>query len=419
MTCSHAVGTVPTMPQNTSTETLQPKAPKTPTGLAGWVEVFRAGSHTDSKGRAITFSAADLDQMVANHVLGAAPAVVGHPTNHETVKKKSGAPAYAWVESYKREGDLLFAKFADINPAFEMGVKSGAYRNRSLSVFEDPKHGWRVRHVGWLGAEPPAIDGLAPVEFAGDESESYEFSAPGYSLVWGMESIAKLLRGLRERIVEKEGIEAADAALPQWHIDSALEAANTARTQFQEADTGRLFSQFTPNTGGSMPITQEQLDAAKAEAAQEATQKAALEFAAKEAELIQLKAERQAERIAAQINGWKTAGKVLPAEEVGLAEFMGALEDADNEFSFSAADGADAKKTPAKFFIDFMSARAPLVKLGQRSESEPAPATTLDQGDYRAIAKAAANFQAAEAKEGREISIDVAVAQVTRGTAKP
>lgn len=417
MTGRHVVGTVPNMPQHTSTAKTSAK-PKTMTGLAGWVEVFRAGRHTDSKGCEVSFSAADLDQMAANHALGAAPAVIGHPKKHETVEEKSGAPAYAWTAGYKREGDLLFAKFADINPAFENGVKSGAYRNRSLSVFKDPKHGWRVRHVGWLGAEPPAIDGLSPVEFAGNESDSYEFSAPGYSLVWGMESIAKLLRGLRERIVEKEGIEAADAALPQWQIDSALEAANTARTQFQEADTGRQFSQSTP-TGGPMPFTQEQLDAAKAEAAQDAKNKVLAEFAAKEAELIKLKSERQAERISALIGGWKAAGKVLPAEETGLAEFMCALEDAGSEFSFSASDGADVKKTPVNFFVDFMSARAPLVKLNQRIDNEPAAVSSVDKANYHDIARAANEFQAAEAKAGREISIDVAVAHVMRGPAKP
>ena len=101
--------------------------PNTVTGLAGWVEVFKAGDHVDSKGRQISFSRADLDQMIANHELGAAPAVLGHPAKVQTKEEKSGAPAYAWADGYKREGDVLFAKFADINPAFEAGVKSKAF----------------------------------------------------------------------------------------------------------------------------------------------------------------------------------------------------------------------------------------------------------------------------------------------------
>ncbi len=116
--------------------------------LAGrWIEVFRAGKHVDSKGRAAEFSQADLDQMIANHALGAAPAVIGHPKHND--------PAYARVQEYRRDGDRLFAKFGDVHPAFDAGVQSGAYFNRSLSVYQDKQHGWRVRHVGWLGAVPP------------------------------------------------------------------------------------------------------------------------------------------------------------------------------------------------------------------------------------------------------------------------
>ncbi|WP_198086641.1 hypothetical protein [Variovorax sp. E3] len=386
------------------------------TGLAGWVEVFKAGDHIDSKGRQISFSQADLDEMIANHELGAAPAVLGHPKKHETVEEKTGAPAYAWTQAYKREGDVLFAQFADINPAFEAGVKSKAYRNRSLSVFKDPQHGWRVRHVGWLGAEPPAIEGLAPVEFAGNASESFEFSAPGYSLVWGLESVAKLLRGLRDRAIEKDGLEEADRVLPQWQIDSAMEAAARARTEFQEADdTGRLFSQ-SDNPGGSMSITPEQLEAAVAKARKEEADKAKADFASKDAELILLKGQRQTERIGAQIKGWKAEGKVLPAEEHGLAEFMANLEDAGAEFTFSASDGKEAKKTPSQFFAEFMAARAPVVKLGKSGKTDD-PGPGVDKTNARAIAAAAAEFQASEEKAGREISIEAAVERVTRDQA--
>jgi hypothetical protein len=121
------------------------KAPQ----LRGWVEIFRTGTHKDSKGREFTASESDLDQIIQNHKLGAAPAVIGHP--------KQDGPAYAWVGDLMRKGASLFSKFADINPAFDDGVALGAYRNRSISLVRDPEHGLRLRHVGWLGAVPPAI----------------------------------------------------------------------------------------------------------------------------------------------------------------------------------------------------------------------------------------------------------------------
>jgi hypothetical protein len=57
------------------------------------------------------------------------------------------------------------------------------------------------------------------------------------------------------------------------------------------------------------------LDAAKEEAREEAEDKAKTDFAATEAKLIKLQAERQTERIGAQIKAWKAEGKLLPAKE--------------------------------------------------------------------------------------------------------
>lgn len=163
-----------------------------------------------------------------------------------------------------------------------------------------------------------------------------------------------------------------------------------------------------------MSFTQEQLDAAKEEARKKAQDEAKAEFAATQAELIKLQAERQSERIAAQIKEWKAGGKVLPAEETGLAEFMAAIEGADAEFTFSAADGKEAKKTPAQFFAEFMAGRSAVVKLGRTSAENGDPGAVLDKTNPRAIARAASEFKASEEKAGREISIDAAVEHVTR-----
>ncbi len=378
------------------------------TALTGWVHVFQAGQQVDSAGRVQTFTAADLDQMVANHTLGAAPAVLGHPKHND--------PAYAWVDGYKRDGDSLYAKFTDINPDFAAGVQSGAYRNKSLSLVKDHAHGWRVRHVGWLGAVPPAIDGLSnkPADFSKTDEACFEFAAPGYSLVWGMESIAKLLRGLREQMIAKDGIEAADAALPQWQIDSALESATQARKEFQD-ERGTPLSLFLKPKGETMTtFTQEQLDVATAEAATAATaaaeSKSKVEFAASQAELLKLRTERQNETIAAQIGGWKAAGKVTPAEEPGLAEFMASLENTTGvELNFSASDKTEVKKTPSQFFSEFMAGRKPVVKLG----ADPVPnESALDLTNPADVSKAASDFMAAEAKEGRTVNAASAVQHV-------
>ncbi len=110
---------------------------------------LQAGKHSDSQGRQASSRPADLDQMVVNHKLGAAPAVLGHP--------KTDDPAYAWTAGLKRDGNSLLAKFEDINPAFEAGVGSGAYRNRSVRVLKDPAPRL-ARPPCWLARRDAACD---------------------------------------------------------------------------------------------------------------------------------------------------------------------------------------------------------------------------------------------------------------------
>jgi hypothetical protein len=377
-------------------------------GLQDWIEVFRAGTHTDSKGRSCTFTEADLDQMVGNLTLGAAPAVLGHPKHND--------PAYAWVKpgNAKRDGASLFVKFEDINPAFAANVDAGAYRNRSVSVYQDKDAGWRLRHVGWLGAAPPAIDGLAPLDYSA-EVDAYEFGAEDFDVAYALASTAELMRGLREQLIADKGVEAADAVLPNWRIQDIADAAQrvreAARSESETDDGGiRPFSKHDTPGGSMSTITQEQLDAAKEEARKEAEAKHAAEFAASQAELTKLRSERQAERIGIQIADWKAKGLVTPAEATGLAEFMASLESVQGDFAFSAADKSEVKKTPAQFFADFMATRKPLVQLGVRT-TEPTE-ELLDKSNSTAIANAAKEYQAAEEKAGRVVSIEAAVTYV-------
>lgn len=374
-------------------------------GLADWIEVFRAGSHTDSKGRACSFTEADLDQMASNVTLGAPPAVLGHPKHND--------PAYAWAE-LKRAGASLFAKFSDINPDFEAGVASGAYRNRSVSIVKDAEHGWRVQHIGWLGAAPPAIPGLKPVDladFAAQSTDVHSFmDSDDLPIAWAFGDVAVLFRRLRDWLISKDGIEAADQVLTDYQITGISEqAARIREAALREAEASPFFTQ---QTGAAMAFQQADLDRVAAETEARVRAETAAQFTAQSTALQQLQSERQAERIGAQIAGWKAAGLVTPAEEPGLREFMAAFESAAAEFTFTAAS-SEVKKTPAQWFAEFIAGRKPVVKLGASLVDPGHDVQPVDLADSRAIARAAQEFQAAEAKDGRAISIELAVAHVT------
>lgn len=394
--------------QTTPRDSTTAKAPQ----LRGWVEVFRAGTHTDAKGREFKASVEDLDQIVANQELGRAPAVLGHP--------KDSDPAYAWVDGLKRDGDRLFAKFADINPAFDDGVALGAYRNRSIKIVRDKARGLRLWHVGWLGAQPPAIDGLSPnpVQFsAADAVEEFEFSAVDdavSTLTYAIDSIGGLLRDLREHVIATEGAETADRVLPTWQIDSVLIQARSSRDALAQ-HTPATAALFTHPSNGepSMPtiqLTQEQLDEQLKQAREQAARDAEAQFSAQGKELAELRAERVRERHTGLINGWKAKGLVLPAEETGMREFMAALEGGD-AFEFAAADGSQpVKKSPIEWFAEFMAARQPVVKTGQvlppLDDGQP-----LNLQDPADIERAAHAFMKSDAGAG--ISFELAVQHVT------
>jgi len=130
-----------------------------------WIEIFRTGKHTSQSGQTKNWTESDLDRMVStydpnNHE---APVVIGHPvTNH---------PAYGWVRKLKRSGSALLGKFSQVEPQFAELVEAGRFKKRSISVYPDGG----LRHVGFLGAQPPAVKGLADIAFGDDGAETFEY----------------------------------------------------------------------------------------------------------------------------------------------------------------------------------------------------------------------------------------------------
>lgn len=120
-----------------------------------WIQVFRTGRHIDASGEAKEWGKIDLDRIVSsyNPQRHEAPIVIGHP--------EENAPAFGWVEALKREGEILYAKLKDFVPEFVDMIKRGLYKKRSIALYPD----LTLRHVGFLGAMPPAIKGLANVQF--------------------------------------------------------------------------------------------------------------------------------------------------------------------------------------------------------------------------------------------------------------
>jgi len=276
------------------------------------IAVFQTGKHTDMNGRVRTWTQADLDKIIENYnpQKHEAPAVIGHP--------KTDSPAWGWVNSLSRQGDLLLAEFKELAPEFEGWLKDGRYKKRSICLYPD----LTLKHVGFLGATPPAVKGLpdhffsaSPDDIVIELSDHKNKETKTMEMTW---NDIKELFGFTQQ------------AKP-----SAPQAENTPQTQapvsFSEAD----------------------IEAARKEAADQAAkaerERLTLEFAEK------AKADAQASRIEAakkRVGTLIATGKVPPAwAKAGLAAFVSSLDSA-TEIQFGEA--ADKKTTPQEFFMGLL-----------------------------------------------------------------
>jgi len=146
-------------------------------GTTPSIHIFKAGTHTSVAGDQISFSDAEVAASINAYdpAIHEAPLVIGHPT--------LDGPAYGWVKSLAADADGMVAIPDQVNADFAEMHKSGAFKKVSASFYpptsaNNPVPGvWYLRHVGFLGAMPPAIKGLRNPEFAeGDDYITVEFS---------------------------------------------------------------------------------------------------------------------------------------------------------------------------------------------------------------------------------------------------
>ena len=142
----------------------------------GWVAIFKPGKHRAMNGKEYEFTDADVAAIAAAYTpaVHQSPAVIGHPS--------IDAPAYAWTDALEFDGAVLWARLKDVAANFSEWVKQGWYRNISASFYppeQSPVAGkWYLKHVGFLGAAPPAVAGLPHAAFTARASVDFEEPMP-------------------------------------------------------------------------------------------------------------------------------------------------------------------------------------------------------------------------------------------------
>lgn len=384
------------------------------------IHILRPGTFR-AQGADHTFDAADLAATAAayNPARHEAPIVVGHPDD--------AAPAYGWVGALTAERDGLYAAPRQVDARFAELVEAGRFKKVSASFYAPghPNHpggeSWYLRHVGFLGAAPPVVKGLRPVELgeAGEAVVTVEL-ALAEETSWAWSALARLLRGLREHLLEKDGMEAADRVAPGYLIEDVEREADRAEP------TPAAFSEPDPNPNphedDPMPPAEPAATTDLAEReAQLARDREALDARARalaegEARRATRDATDFAERLAAE-------GRILPRDQAALAALLVATPAAGDgpTVSFAESDDADPQDRPAGAFLRHFLGRLPVqVDYAERAsaagDAPPAPAPGLALPKGHVVDKAAAEHhrKILALAEQHECSYDEAITLFTQ-----
>jgi hypothetical protein len=333
------------------------------------IHIFKPGTHTAMSGQALSFSEADLlaSALAYDPALHEAPLVVGHP--------KADAPAYGWVKSLAFAETGLQALPHQVDAAFAELVSAGRFKKVSASFYTpdaaaNPKPGvYYLRHVGFLGAQPPAIKGLKQAEFAESQEGIVEFSE--------LDDLqnASLWRNLREWIIGKFGVDEADKTIPQYAVQQLEQASQDEfkQDELQTEAMDRPLPAFQEPYSGDAMSAEQQARLAELEAENQRLKQQQAEFAEQQQ---QAKIDADHASHLAFAEGLVQAGKLLPPQKdvtVALLDFM-AGQDQAVEFG-----EGDAKKPLIDVVkADLLNALPKQIEFGELPVEQAATADTVN-----------------------------------------
>lgn len=389
------------------------------------LQIFRAGRHTAMNGQVLTFSDADLAATAAAYdpKKYEAPIVLGHP--------RHDGPAHGWVSSLVFADSLLLAVPHQVDPAFAELVSAGRFKKISASFYlpdspSNPTPGViSLRHVGVLGAMPPAVKGMADAAFA--EAGTIAFAADEAGVVtlefgeWDDQVNAGLWRRMREWFIGQFGLDTADRIIPGYEVGTLEDYARQESADAQSPASPAFSESQTPSPITTEPtMTPEQIAAAQADilrreqALQE--EKKALDaqnasFSERQAALAAQEAAAKRAGVVEFVEAQVKAGRVLPRDKAPMIEYMAGGDAAVLEFS--EGDGGATKKIGRDdWFRQWMAGLPKSVEYGELSGERGGNAQPLSDA---VIAARARQYHDQQAAAGNSISYAEAVDAVNAG----
>lgn len=326
--------------------------------IAPRLAIFRSGSHTAVDGRALNFTAADLQQIAASYdpANDGAPLVVGHPS--------IDAPAYGWAKSLSVEGDTLYAVPDQVDAQFAEMVNAGRFKKISSSVYlpdspGNPKPGQLyLRHIGFLGAAAPAVKGLKAASFGEADALFVEFSEAPVPLSGLGAKVAGMFRRLRAHLATTSGTDLG-SVLP----DSDIESLETLSD-----DEAAEAAAFAERTHATEPVMTNPDPKAAAEFAEQQKKLAdqATELASRETALAEREGKARRDDAVSFAEQLVKDGKLLPREQAPVVELLLAMPPANAPLSFAEGE-ATVSKPGADVLRGFLTGLPKRIAYGEKS----------------------------------------------------
>ena len=371
------------------------------------IHIFRAGKHTAMQGATITFAESDLAATAKAYdpKLHEAPLVIGHPA--------ADAPAWGWVGKLAAEKNGLFASPSQLDPAFAELVRAGRFKKVSASFYapdnpNNPVPGvYYLRHVGFLGAQPPAVKGLAPVNFAENDTDEGCVTFDFAESPWFLRQFADLLQRVREYIVERDGADTADRVIPSYAVSDMQEQA--AQAAAQEADIPAFTENETKPKENSTMASNENPPVTPTDTLQADFAEAKARAENLERQVAALTAAARLDRARRSVDKFISEGRLTPAQSQGLVEFMAGLDE-EGTFDFAEADGKKATTSPAAFMKAFLERLPKQVDFGEAAPGGESESAGLAPAE---LARKALDYCEEMRGKGVTVSITEAVARMS------
>lgn len=362
------------------------------------VQVLAAGTFRDMHGTPVTIGTELMRELADSYdpALYAAPVVLGHPQHNH--------PRFGTVTDPRASADTLEVGLAQLDPDFIAAHRAGHYPQRSLSFWpaghpDNPlptKDRAYIRHLGFLGAKPPAIKGLRGADLTDPDSEP------------GVISIAL-------------------AHPDPLHLEEQTMPEQTAAEQTAHQPPSQPASKPQPPQNPAPPAPGPQVADLAEREAKLSTQ--AAELAAREAQILareqalhSQEAERRRQAVTSFAEGLADQAKLRPVDVPRITEILLALDEHASApalcFAETGDDGTLKQQSAGDWLRGHLAAREPLVELGETATSaNAAPQASKGKSDSQ-IAREARAYRDRQLAAGITISLAEAVDAVEAGTAE-